>query len=180
MIEAGKIPITQVEAKPPKARNPAEIKALMSRVEKENSYRSIEERRTKPSPEFRDTSEGGDGFVVGEIDISVESAVDWVPNHGIEIPADVRVFAPSMLDMVMRGKYQRKLARLTEWVVQNGERLLDLGSGVDFLSMYACKLHEGTHVLAQEDNTSRRVIADSILERSALDFVAGLSSQTSE
>ena len=170
LIEAGKIPITQVEAKPPKARNPEEIKALMSRVEKENSDRPIEERRTKPSPEFRDTSEGGDGFVVGEIDISVESAVDWVSNHGIEITADVRVFAPSMLDMVMRGNYQRKLARLTERVVQNGERLLDLGSGVDFLSVYACKLHEDAHVLAQEDNASRRVIADSILKRNALDF----------
>ena len=75
-----------------------------------------------------------------------------------------------MLDMVMRGKYQRKLARLTERVVQNGERLLDLGSGVDFLSVYACKLHEVTHFLAQEDNASRRVIADSILKRNALDF----------
>ena len=85
-------------------------------------------------------------------------------------PADVRVFAPLMLDMVMRGKYQCKLARLTERVVQNGERLLDLGSGVDFLSVYACKLHEVTHFLAQEDNASRRVIADSILKRNALDF----------
>jgi hypothetical protein len=170
LIEAGKVPITQVEAKPPKARNPDEIKALMSRVEKENSDRPIEERRTKPSPEFRDTSEGGDGFVVGEIDVSVESAVDWVSNHGIEVPADVRVFAPSMLDMVMRGKYQRKLARLTERVVQDGDRLLDLGSGVNFLSMYTCTLQERTHVFAQEDNASRTVIADSILAHNALDF----------
>jgi hypothetical protein len=170
LIEAGKIPITQVEAKPPKARDPDEIKALMSRVEKQNSDRPMEERRTKPSPEFRDTSEGGDGFVVGEIDVSVESAVDWISNHGIEVPADVRVFAPSMLDMVMRGKYLRKLARLTERVVQDGDRLLDLGSGVNFLPMYVCNLQERTHVHAQEDNASRTVIADSILERNAFDF----------
>lgn len=170
LIEAGKIPITQVEAKPPKARDPDEIKALMSRVENQNSDRPIEERRTKPSPEFRDTSEGGDGFVVGEINVSVESAVDWVSNHDIEVPADVRVFAPSMLDMVMRGKYQRKLARLTERVVQDGERLLDLGAGVNFLSMYVCKLQDRTHVVAQEDNASRTVIADSIFERNAFDF----------
>lgn len=170
LIEAGKIPITQVEAKPPKARDPDEIKALMSRVEKQNSDRPVEERRTKPSPEFRDTSEGGDGFVVGEIDVSVESAVDWISNHGIEVPADVRVFAPSMLDMVMRGKYQRKLARLTERVVQNGDRLLELGSGVNFLAMYTCTLQEKTSVFAQEDNASRTVIANSILERNTLDL----------
>jgi hypothetical protein len=170
LIEAGKIPITQVEAKPPKARDPDEIKALMSRVEKQNSDRPIEERRTKPSPEFRDTSEGGDGFVVGDIDVSVESAVDWVSNHDIEVPADVRVFAPSMLDMVMRGKYQRKLARLTERVVQDGERLLDLGAGVNFLSMYTCTLQGQTYVCAQEDNATRTVIANSILARNRFDF----------
>jgi hypothetical protein len=170
LIEAGKIPITQVEAKPPKARDPDEIKALMSRVEKQNSDRPIEERRTKPSPEFRDTSEGGDGFVVGDIDVSVESAVDWVSNHDIEVPADVRVFAPSMLDMVMRGKYQRKVARLTERVVRDGERLLDLGAGVNFLSMYTCTLQGQTYVCAQEDNATRTVIANSILARNRFDF----------
>ena len=170
LIEAGKIPITQVEAKPPKARNPEEIKALMSRVEKQNSERPIEERRSKPSPEFRDTSEGGDGFVIGDIDVSVETAVDWIANHGIELPADVRVFSPSMLDMVIRGKYQRKLARLTERVVQNGERLLDLGSGVNFLSLYTCKIQEHSFVFAQENNVSRGVIAESIVRHNKLDF----------
>jgi hypothetical protein len=170
LIEAGKIPITQVSAKPPKARDPNEIKALMSRVEKKNADRPAEERRTKPSPEFADTAEGGDGFVAGDIDVSVQAAVDWIANHDIELPADVRVFSPSALDMVIRGKYQRKLARKTERVVQDGERLLDLGAGVGFLAMYTCALQPKTHVFAQEDNASRRVITDRILEHNKLDF----------
>lgn len=170
LIEAGKIPITQVQAKPPKARNPEEIKALMSRVEKKNAERPIEERRSKPAPEFRDTSEGGDGFVAGDIDVSVETAVDWIPNHDIDLPADVRVFAPTSLDMVIRGKYQRKLARLTERVVQNGDRLLDLGSGICFLGMYICSIQENSRVLSQEDNVTRRVISDQILDHNKLDF----------
>lgn len=172
LIEAGKVPITQVSAKPPKARDPDEIKALMSRVEKDNAERPIEERRTKPSPEFRDTTEGGDGFVSGDIDVSVETAVDWVTNHGIDLPADVRVFSPSALDKVMRGKYQRKLARRTDRVVQNGDRVLDLGSGVDFLSLYLCSLQDQSSVVAQEDNASRRAIADSIIAHNGLDFGA--------
>lgn len=170
LIEAGKIPITQVQAKPPKARDPEEIKALMSRVEKKNSERPVEERRSKPSVEFQDTAEGGDGFVVGDIDVSVEAAVDWIANHGIELPADVRIFSPSMLDMVIRGKYQRKLARLTERVVQNGERLLDLGSGVNFLSLYTCKTLDRSFVFAQDNNASRGAIAESIIEHNKLDF----------
>jgi hypothetical protein len=170
LIEAGKVPITQVSAKPPKARDPEEIKALMSRVEKENAERPTEERRTKPSPEFRDTGEGGDGFVAGKIDVSVETAVDWVANHEIELPADVRVFSPSMLDMVMRGKYLRKLARRTERIIENGNCLLDLGAGIGFLAMYACKLQDKTSIVAQEDNVSRRVITDSVLDRNKFDF----------
>jgi hypothetical protein len=45
LIEASKVPITQVEAKPPKARDPAKIAALMSRVEKQ-AAQARDERRT--------------------------------------------------------------------------------------------------------------------------------------
>ncbi|UWQ15974.1 glycosyltransferase family 2 protein (plasmid) [Aliiroseovarius sp. M344] len=175
LIEASTVPITQVSAKPPKARDPAEIAALMSKVEQKNAERPIEERRTKPSAEFIDTHEGGDGFVVGDIDVSAEAAVDWVANHGVELPADVRIFSPSQLDMVMRGKYQRKLARLTGQVVSEGDKVLDLGAGVSFLSIYACTLFETCTVIAQEENASRHVIAQSILDHNGLDFGSRLT-----
>ena len=175
LIEASTVPITQVSAKPPKARDPAEIAALMSKVEQKNAERPIEERRTKPSAEFIDTHEGGDGFVVGDIDVSAEAAVDWVANHGVELPADVRIFSPSQLDMVMRGKYQRKLARLTGQVVSEGDKVLDLGAGISFLSIYACALFETCAVTAQEDNASRHVIAQSILDHNGLDFGSRLT-----
>ncbi|MDE9451623.1 glycosyltransferase family 2 protein [Aliiroseovarius sp. Z3] len=179
LVEASKVPITQVSAKPPKARDPAEIAALMSKVEKKNAERPIEERRTKPSAEFIDTHEGGDGFVVGQIDVSAEAAVDWIANHEIEMPADIRIFSPSQLDMVLRGKYQRKLARLSGRMVENGETVLDLGAGVGFLSIYTCKIFDRATMIAQEDNASRLVIARNILDHNGLEFGARLSFDTS-
>ncbi|MEM5522448.1 glycosyltransferase family 2 protein [Sulfitobacter sp. AS59] len=168
LIEASKVPITQIVAKPPKARNPAEIAALMSQVEKSNANRPIEERRTKPEAGFADVGEGGDGFVPGEIDVSAETAVEWVDNHGIALPADVRIFAQNTLDLVIRGKYQRRLARRIGRVVEDGQKLLDLGAGVGFLSIFTAKQLPQVTVIAQEDNASRIQIMRNILSHNEL------------
>lgn len=168
LLEASKVPITQIVAKPPKARNPAEIAALMSQVEKSNANRPIEERRTKPEAAFADVGEGGDGFVPGQIDVSAETAVEWVDNHGIALPADVRIFAQNTLDLVIRGKYQRRLARRIGRMVENGEKLLDLGAGGGFLSIFTAKHLPQATVIAQEDNASRMHIMRNILSHNEL------------
>jgi hypothetical protein len=168
LIEASKVPITQIVAKPPKARNPAEIAALMSQVEKSNASRPIEERRTKPEAGFADVGEGGDGFVPGQIDVSAETAVEWVDNHGIALPADVRIFAQNTLDLVIRGKYQRRLARRIGRMVEDGQKLLDLGAGVGFLSIFTAKHLPQATVIAQEDNASRMHIMRNILAHNEL------------
>ena len=168
LIEASKVPITQIVAKPPKARNPAEIAALMSQVEKSNANRPIEERRKKPEAGFADVGEGGDGFVPGEIDVSAETAVEWVDNHGIALPADVRIFAQNTLDLVVRGKYQRRLARRIGRMVEDGQKLLDLGAGVGFLSILTVKHLPQATVIAQEDNASRMHIMRNILAHNEL------------
>ncbi|SFT16807.1 Met-10+ like-protein [Sulfitobacter marinus] len=163
LIEASQVPITKIVAKPPKARNPAEIAALMSQVEKSNASRPMNERRTKPEAGFADVGEGGDGFVPGQIDVSAETAVEWIDNHGIALPADVRIFAQNTLDLVMRGKYQRRLARRIGRMVEDGEKLLDLGAGIGFLSIFTAKQLPQVTVIAQEDNASRMHIMRSIL-----------------
>jgi hypothetical protein len=168
LIEASKVPITQIVAKPPKARNPTEIAALMSQVEKSNANRPIEERRKKPEAGFADVGEGGDGFVPGEIDVSAETAVEWVDNHDIALPADVRIFAQNTLDLVIRGKYQRRLARRIGRMVEDGQKLLDLGAGVGFLSILTVKHLPQVTVIAQEDNASRMHIMRNILSHNEL------------
>ncbi|WP_367581516.1 hypothetical protein [Sulfitobacter pontiacus] len=152
LLEASEVPITQIVAKPPKARDPEEIAKLMSQVEKNVADRPAEERRSVPEAAFADVAEGGDGFVPGDIDVSVQTAVDWVPNHDIALPADVRIFAQSTLELVMRGKYQRRMARMTGRMVEDGQKVLDLGAGIGFLSIHAAQTVSGATVLAQEDN----------------------------
>ena len=170
LLEASEVPITQIVAKPPKARDPAEIAKLMSQVEKKNADRRIEERRKAPEPEFADVSEGGDGFVPGDIDVSAQTAVEWVVNHDIALPADVRIFAQNTLEFVMRGKYQRKLARMTGRMVEDGQRVLDLGAGIGFLSIHAAKLVPQVRVVAQEDNASRMAIMRKVLDHNEINL----------
>tara|TARA_R100000654_G_scaffold4258_1_gene12721 strand:- start:211 stop:1965 length:1755 start_codon:yes stop_codon:yes gene_type:complete len=175
LLEASEVPITQIVAKPPKARDPEEIAKLMSQVEKNVADRPAEERRSVPEAEFADVAEGGDGFVPGDIDVSVQTAVDWVPNHDIALPADVRIFAQSTLELVMRGKYQRRMARMTGRMVEDGQKVLDLGAGIGFLSIHAAQTVSGATVLAQEDNSSRLAIMRDVLDHNALELGDRLS-----
>lgn len=179
LLAASEVPITQIVAKPPKARDPAEIAKLMSQVEKNSADRPIEERRKEPEAEFADVSEGGDGFVPGNIDISAQTAVEWVLNHAIALPADVRIFAQNTLEFVMRGKYQRKLARMTGRMVEDGQKVLDLGAGVGFLSIHTAKLVPRVTVVAQDDNASRLAIMRKVLDHNGINLGDRLS-MTSE
>ena len=175
LLEASEVPITQIVAKPPKARDPEEIAKLMSQVEKNVADRPAEERRSVPEAAFADVAEGGDGFVPGDIDVSVQTAVDWVPNHDIALPADVRIFAQSTLELVMRGKYQRRMARMTGRMVEDGQKVLDLGAGIGFLSIHAAQTVSGATVLAQENNSSRLAIMRDVLDHNALELGDRLS-----
>jgi len=175
LLEASEVPITQIVAKPPKARDPEEIAKLMSQVEKNVADRPAEERRSVPEAAFADVAEGGDGFVPGDIDVSVQTAVDWVPNHDIALPADVRIFAQSTLELVMRGKYQRRMARMTGRMVEAGQKVLDLGAGIGFLSIHAAQTVSEATVLAQEDNSSRLAIMRDVLDHNALEMGDRLS-----
>ena len=170
LLAASDVPITQIVAKPPKARDPAEIAKLMSQVEKNSADRPIEERRKEPEAEFADVSEGGDGFVPGNIDISAQTAVEWVLNHDIALPADVRIFAQNTLEFVMRGKYQRKLARMSGRMVEDGQKVLDLGAGVGFLSIHTAKLVPRVTVVAQDDNASRLAIMRKVLDHNGINL----------
>ena len=87
LIEAGKVPITQVEAKPPKARDPAKIAALMSKVEQQVADQPVEERRN-PNVDGWGGEDASD--YMADIDLSGTITVDWTPNHDVALPADPR------------------------------------------------------------------------------------------
>ena len=172
LIEAGKVPITQVEAKPPQARDPAKIAELMSRVEKNVADKPKQERRN-------DNVDGwgaADGYhyLEGKIDLSGEIVVDWVPNHEIALPADPRVFNPETLNGVLTGRFDRKNARNIRGYLEGLSRVLDIGAGVGFIPIKASRDLPDLIVMAQESRPELVAVGKEIAKRNGLDNTARL------
>lgn len=154
LIEASGIPLTQISAKPPKARDPAKIAALMSEVEKKSAAKPKAERRNAPVAGF-DADSGP--YLPGRIDRSTDIAFETVANHGVMLPADPRVFGPAALAEVAAGKFDRRNARYRRFLVGKRDRLLELGAGIGFLPILSALVRPNLTVLAQEE---RRELAE--------------------
>ncbi len=166
LIEAGQVPITQVEAKPPKARDPAKIAQMMSWVEKKLADQPKDDRR---SPDVAGwAAQDGNAYLAGPIDLSADIAVDWVPNHDIELPADPRIFAPEALNAVLSGRFDRRHARNIAGYLQGCSRVLDLGAGIGFVPMRALRLMPDVVFIAQDQRTELIRMAKQVAERNAL------------
>jgi len=161
--EASKILITEVEAKPPKARDPEKIAALMSRVERV-AHDCAADRPAEPSAAGWSTA-NGDPYVTGEIDLSTEIAVDWVENHGIPLPADPRIFAPEALNAVLTGRFERRHARNLAGYVSGHQRMVDLGSGLGFIALRALALQPDLVVMTCEPRATLAVAAQQVIDR---------------
>lgn len=152
LIEAGKVPITQIEAKPPQARDPAKIAALMSRVEKDVAAKPVEERRNDNVAGW--AAADGDPYVEGDIDTSGDIGLEWVANHDIELPADPRVFSPESLDVIILGRFERRHARNIAGYLENCPRVLEIGAGIGFIGMRMAKIGEGLVYMAQDSRAA--------------------------
>jgi len=166
LVEAGKVPITQVEAKPPQARDPAKIAALMSKVEKKATERPKEDRRSDPVAGW--ASENGDPYVQGDIDLSGDVAVEWVPNHEIEMPADPRIFGPEALSVVLAGRFERRHARNILGYLEGCDKLLEIGTGVAFVPMRALQQRGDLQIMAHDSRAPLITTARAIAARNGL------------
>ncbi|GAB5448379.1 glycosyltransferase family 2 protein [Gymnodinialimonas sp.] len=163
LIEAGKVPITKIEAKPPQARDPAKIAALMSRVEKDVAAKPIEERRNDNVAGWAATD--GDPYVEGDIDTSGDIGLEWVENHGIDLPADPRVFSPESLDVIILGRFERRHARNIAGYLAHCPRVLEIGAGVGFIAMRTVKMSEGLIYMAQDSRAPLVAYGRQLAER---------------
>lgn len=152
LLEASKVPITQVAAKPPKARDPAKIAALMSSLEKRDAKRPKSERRSK-QPSAYDTTVEGDVYATGRIDLTSDVRFEQVANHDIMLPADPRVFTPGALDQVASGKFERRAARYILQYILPNDRLLNIGAGLCFIPIFVVKSMSNVTVMAQEERS---------------------------
>ena len=55
-------------------------------------------------------------------------------------------------------------------MVEDGQRVLDLGAGIGFLSIHAAKLVPQVRVVAQEDNASRMAIMRKVLDHNEINL----------
>jgi len=172
LIEASKVPITDVEAKPPQARDPAKIAALMSAVEKKASARPKEERRSETTPGW--AVEGGDPYLPAPLELSGDVPVDWVPNHEIALPADARVFRPEALSAIVAGRFERRHARNIAGYLDGHERLLDIGVGIGFIPIRVAQIVENLIVMAQDHRADLIGLATEVARRAGAENTARL------
>ena len=145
---ASVIPIDQVEAKPPQARDPAKIAALMSRVEKTASDKQKIERKKEPKA----APEAG-GLYVAEVgDMTVEPPLSWHKNHEIALPADPRLFTPPALALIAEGKFERNLARSLPRMLPRGASHAEIGAGCGFIAGLLARQRPDLHLVVQEQS----------------------------
>ncbi len=172
LIAAGEVPITQVTAKPPVARDPAKIAALMSRVEKKVAATPKAQRRSDDIAGWG--AADGYHYVTEKIDLSGDITVDWIDNHDLALPADPRVFNPETLDTVLSGRFDRRNARNIGGYLDGVSRLLDIGTGIGFIPLKAMRDDPDLVIMAQEPRPALIRIAKSIIARNDLADTARL------
>lgn len=151
LIAASDVPITQVVAKPPKARDPAEVAAVQSKIDARRAAKPKDERRSPP-PGWG--SPFASPYVAGPIDLSAKIALDIVENQEIKIPIDPRVFTAASIEALQAGKFDRRHARNITGFVEGCTRLLDLGAGIGFVALRAKAAREDLHIAVQDDRAA--------------------------
>lgn len=143
---ASDTPIADVEAKPPKARDPKKIAALMSDVE-----------RRAQTAQRPDTSWAmSSSFLSGEIPSTSAAEIERFQNHAMSLPADAAVFTPEALSQIVSGKYARKRMRRIHTLLSDKDRLLCLGDENVIIALQAMARRPG---LIAQIHTSRSDIA---------------------
>ena len=174
LIEASKVPITEVEAKPPQARDPAKIAELMSRVEKRTIETAAATPRTEPAPVSGWNAKGVDPYRPGKVALSQDTPIDWVRSQEIELPADPQLFSPEAVMAVLAGKFDRRHARNIAFYVAGARRLLDLGAGVGLSPIKALREVQGLVAMLQDEGAGMVAAAAAIHRRNGLTDTATL------
>jgi len=65
---------------------------------------------------------------------TMSAELEIVEVQGVRIPIDPVIMSPSVQAQIRRGKYERLEARMLPGIVEPGERIVELGAGIGFLS----------------------------------------------
>lgn len=167
LAKASAIPITEITAKPPQARDKERIAALMSDVEKRRNAKAKEDRKSAPAEPKPQVVPMG-SYISGPKDMSGNPPMGWKMNHTVEVPLDPRIFVPSALQVIEAGKFERGIARRIPSVLPKGAVFLDLGAGCGFLSCHLAKVRPDLTLVLQEDDPALQAVARDIIERNGI------------
>ena len=152
---ASEVPITKVEAKPPKARDPQKIAAQMSDLERRLTAAPASEQQAAPTAEAKP-------YVLGDIDLSQTHPVKAFENHAIRLPADPRVLSDAALQAVTEGKFYRNHARRMPWMMDPSDRYLEIGAGIGFLAAQLTHHYPDLTITAQEETRPLLAVATAV------------------
>ncbi len=169
LAAASAVPISQIVAKPPQARDKAKIAALMSDVEKQRGAKARADRLADgPKPPVEAVPMGS--YVPGLPDVTDDFAGAWVENHGVNLPADFRIFPPSALALLEAGKFERGLARRLPGVLPKAASVLEIGSAVGFLGLHLARARPDLVLTLHEDNPALRQTMRRIMDHDGQTF----------
>lgn len=155
LAAASAVPISQIVAKPPQARDKEKIAALMSDVEKARGAKAKADRKAAPKePPVEAVPMGS--YNPSPIDLSSGIDAELFVNHTMKLPLDPRVFAGHVLPLIQSGKFERGLARKMPSVLPKNVRALEIGSAVGFLAGHCANIRTDVHFTLQEDDPGLR------------------------
>ena len=152
LAKASAVPITQIVAKPPQARDKEKIAALMSDVEKRRGASAKAERQAIPKDPIEAVPMGS--YQAGAINLSSDEAAEVYQNHSMKIPVDRRVFTAAALALIQSGKFERGLARRMPQVLAERAKVLEIGSAVGFLAGHCANTRHDLSLYLQEDSAA--------------------------
>ncbi|MEO6299366.1 MAG: glycosyltransferase family 2 protein [Paracoccaceae bacterium] len=161
LAHASTVPIGQIVAKPPQARDKDKIATLMGEVEKVRNFKAKADRKTGAKVDVAQIPMGS--YVPGTPDVSSDFTGEWVENHGVLMPVDGRVFPTAAQALIQAGKFERGLARRLPLVLPKGGAVLEIGAAVGFMGLHLARARPDLRITLQEDNLSLRMIMQRIM-----------------
>ena len=150
---ASQVPITQVDAKPPKERDRDAIAAKMKDVEKRAALKRDTEKAKAPQERALAPA---DIYVRDIVDMGADPPMEHHANHSIALPSDPRLFTPSALIAIAEGKFERNLARNVPKVLPEFGHYVDLGATSGFVGSHLAKTRPDLRVTLIEPHPDLR------------------------
>lgn len=167
LARASEVPITRIVAKPPQPRDREKIASLMSDVEKRRGIAAKAERKAQPRNAPATVPLGSYGAA---IDPTAEIAGEWVENQSILLPMDPRLFAPHVLKLIGKAKFERSLARRLPQVLAKGGKVLEVGAAIGFIACRIAKARPDLRLVLQEDDPGLLSVLHEVVRRNGLAF----------